>query len=85
MLPAPGLARQTVPRAMVSAGALSSRSQARRWRRLRPGGPEHASRHLGPSRAGGGGQNGVAAVHGAGRPEPGADGIQFTVPGVDGK
>ena len=44
-----------------------------------------SSHRLGPRRAGGGGQDGVAGVDGADRPEPRADDVQFTVQGVDGK
>ena len=44
-----------------------------------------ASHRLYLRRAGGGGHDGVAAIDEAGRPELEEDGIQFSVPGVDGK
>jgi len=55
--------------------------EAQRWRLLLPGGPEHASHRLRLGRYGSGGQDGVAAVNGAGRCEQEADGVSFAVLG----
>ena len=49
-------------------------NEAARWR-LVTGGLEHVSRCNGRRNAGGEGQDGVTALNGAGRPEPGVDGI----------
>ena len=58
-------------------GVLLSTTK-QRWRRLLHGAREHVSHRLAPRIASGGGQDGVAAVHGTGRPEPRRDGISLT-------